>query len=178
VYGIIRQSEGNITVFSEPGAGSVFRCYFPRAVTSDGVAQFTAITPAPSRGAETILVAEDEAELRALMRRALERQGYHVLQAGDGAEALDVAANHDGPIHLLVTDVVMPRLSGKELAVRLLERRPGIRVLFISGYSDEAIERHGVLTPDSVYLEKPVSPDALSRTVRELLDTQLAVQAT
>jgi PAS domain S-box-containing protein len=178
VYGIIRQSEGNITVFSEPGAGSVFRCYFPRAATSDGMAQFTAITPAPSRGAETILIAEDEAELRALMRRALERQGYHVLQAGDGAEALDVAANHDGPIHLLVTDVVMPRLSGKELAVRLLERRPGIRVLFISGYSDEAIERHGVLTPDSVYLEKPVSPDALSRTVRELLDTQLAVQAT
>jgi signal transduction histidine kinase/ActR/RegA family two-component response regulator len=178
VYGIIRQSEGNITVFSEPGAGSVFRCYFPRAATPDGVAQFTAITPAPSRGAETILIAEDEAELRALMRRALERQGYHVLQAGDGAEALDVAANHDGPIHLVVTDVVMPRLSGKELAVRLLERRPGIRVLFISGYSDEAIERHGVLTPDSVYLEKPVSPEALSRTVRELLDAQLAVQAT
>jgi signal transduction histidine kinase/ActR/RegA family two-component response regulator len=177
VYGIVRQSEGNITVFSEPGAGSTFRCYFPHAMTPGGGAQLAVATPAPSRGAETILIAEDEAELRSLMRRSLERQGYRVLQAGDGAEALDVAAKHDGPIHLLVTDVVMPRLSGNELASRLVERRPGVRVLFISGYSDEAIEQHGVLTPDSVYLEKPVSPDALSRRVRELLDTELAVQA-
>ena len=178
VYGIVRQSEGNITVFTEPGRGSVFRCYFPVAGLVEAATHPATSTEASPRGAETILIAEDELELRALMRRALARQGYTVLEAGHGAEALDVAAAHSGPIHLLVTDVIMPGVSGTELAERLSRARPGLRVMYISGYSDEAIERHGVLTPDSVYLQKPVTPDALSHAVRNLLDGELVSRET
>jgi len=176
VYGIVRQSEGNITVFSEPGCGSTFRCYFPAAVAIAPADPVASGPPVASRGAETILLAEDEAELRALLMRALQSQGYAVLEASHGAEALDVAAGHDGPIHLLVTDVIMPHLSGTEVAERLVDQRPGLRVLFMSGYSDEAIERHGVLTPDSVFLQKPVSPESLARAVRGLLDAELVTQ--
>ncbi len=174
VYGIVRQSEGNITVFSEPGEGTTFRCYFPAAVVVKALEQATPSTALARRGAETILLAEDESELRALLLRALQYQGYHVLEASHGEEALAVAGNHDGPIHLLVTDVIMPHRSGKEVAERLSEERPGLRVLFMSGYSDEAIERHGILTPDSVYMQKPLSPESLARAVRDLLDAELA----
>jgi CheY-like chemotaxis protein len=174
VYGIVRQSEGNITVFSEPGRGAIFRCYFPPVVAEHPHESAAGDVPTPARGAESILIAEDEVELRELMRRALSRQGYAVLTAPDGAAALELAARHAGSIDLLVTDVVMPHLSGSELAQQLTLQRPGLRTIFISGYSDEAIERHGVLAPDSVFLQKPVSPDALSRAVRDLLDAELA----
>jgi CheY-like chemotaxis protein len=177
VYGIVRQSDGNITVFSEPGEGSTFRCYFPPVRAPELAPAPMAVAAGPARGAETILIAEDELELRELMRRALERQGYRVITASDGAVAVEMAAGHDGPIHLLVTDVVMPVLSGSELAQRLMAKRPGLRVIFISGYSTEAIDRHGVLAPDSVFLQKPVSPDALSHAVRDLLDSELPASA-
>jgi signal transduction histidine kinase/ActR/RegA family two-component response regulator len=170
VYGIVRQSGGSITVYSRPGEGCTFRCYFPPTGV-DITADSPAATPDDnSTGNETVLIAEDEGQMRTLLRRCLAGRGYTVLEASHGRDALDVAAAHDGTIHLLVTDVVMPHMSGKELAQRLLVARPGLRVLFISGYSDEAIERHGVLAPGSAFLQKPVRLDVLARTVRQILD--------
>jgi two-component system cell cycle sensor histidine kinase/response regulator CckA len=104
------------------------------------------------------------------MRRTLAGRGYDVLEASHGLEALELAQEHRGPIHLLLTDVVMPHLSGKDLAERLRASRPDVRVLFVSGHSDEAIERHGVLAPESAFLQKPIVPDALARMVRDILD--------
>ena len=124
-----------------------------------------------------MLVAEDEPQLRALVRRSLTERGYHVLEAADGRDALEVAAAHRGPIHLLVTDVVMPALSGNELAARLQAIHPGLRVIFVSGYSDDAIDRHGVLAPDSVFLQKPFMPDILAGAVRKLLDAEPAARS-
>jgi signal transduction histidine kinase/ActR/RegA family two-component response regulator len=169
VYGIVHQSGGSITVYSRPGEGCTFRCYFPPAVEPKSESVELAGNH-DSHGHETVLVAEDEEQMRVLLRRCLVSRGYQVLEASHGREALEVAARHDGPIDLLLTDVVMPHMSGKELAQRLRSQRPGLRVLFISGYSDEAIERHGVLAPDAVFLEKPMQPDVLARTVRQVLD--------
>ena len=160
VYGIVRQSGGSITVYSRPGEGCTFRCYFPPAVEPKDEFVESAGNH-DSHGHETVLVAEDEAQMRSLLRRCLASRGYQVLEASHGREALEVAARHDGPIDLLLTDVVMPHMSGKELAQRLRSLRPGLRVLFISGYSDEAIERHGGLAPDAVFLQKPMQPDVL-----------------
>jgi CheY-like chemotaxis protein len=174
VYGIVRQSAGNITVFSEPGCGATFRCYFPPVVEPSRSESDAAAPANASAGSETILIAEDEGQLRESMRRALQRRGYQVLEASHGREALEVAAGHAGPIDLLITDVVMPLVSGKELAERLQAERPGVRVLFVSGYASEAVERHGVLAPDSRFLQKPIAPDALARAARELLDAELA----
>jgi signal transduction histidine kinase/ActR/RegA family two-component response regulator len=169
VYGIVRQSGGSITVYSRPNEGCTFRCYFPPAVESKHDAR-ESTSGNDSGGHETVLVAEDEVQMRSLLRRCLESRGYHVLLASHGREALEVAARHDGRIDLLLTDVVMPHMSGKELAERLQSQRPELRVLFISGYSDEAIERHGVLAPGSVFLQKPMQPDIVARTVRQVLD--------
>jgi signal transduction histidine kinase/CheY-like chemotaxis protein len=175
VYGIVRQSGGSITVYSHPGEGATFRCYFPPVAGVEAAAP-PGPPVRPPTGSETVLVVEDEPQLRALMRRTLAGRGYAVLEAEHGRQALEIAAAHPGAIHLLLTDVVMPHLSGKELAERLLALRPGLRVLFISGYSDEAIERHGVLTPGAMYLQKPVLPDALARSVREVLDAEPAMR--
>src|SRR5262249_14986206 len=139
VYGIVRQSEGSITVYSEPGKGCTFRCYFPSASevsVAPAAATTTGTTPG---GTETVLLVEDEAQLRALMRRSLKALGYDVLEASHGLEALSVSGEHAAPIHLLVTDVVMPHLSGRELAERLQAARPDLRVLFVSGHTEEAI---------------------------------------
>ena len=169
VYGIVTQSEGVIAVKSSPGEGCTFRCYFPAASESVMLAPGRA-DPDLSKGSETILVAEDDAQLRALFKRTLGDRGYTVLAAANGVEALELAVAYEGTIHLLITDVVMPRMSGRETATRLRLLRPAVRLIFVSGYSDDAIERHGVLVPDSVFLEKPVPPDVLARTVREILD--------
>jgi len=169
VYGIVRQSGGVITVESAPGQGCTFRLWFPQCIEEAAGHGVAAVEP-PPRGSETVLVVEDEGQLRSLVRRALADLGYTVLVAANGLEALDVAAEHQGPIHLLVTDVVMPHLSGRELAVRLAASRPDMRVLFISGYTEEAIARHGVLAPGTVFLQKPVTPDRLARMVRDILD--------
>jgi CheY-like chemotaxis protein len=122
-----------------------------------------------------VLVAEDQPQLRALMQHGLAERGYRVLEAGDGREALDIAARHDGPIHLLLTDVVMPNMGGQELAERLLLARPSTRVLFISGYSDDAIWLNGVFGPQSAFLQKPVEPDVLARKIRDALDGESLV---
>ncbi len=122
------------------------------------------------RGSAEVLLVEDQEMVRDMVREALEMSGYAVLAASGGADALALAAGHRGPIHLLVTDVVMPGMSGRELAERLSTVRPTLRVLFMSGYTDDAISRHGILEEGVTFLQKPFTPDALSRKVRELLD--------
>ena len=125
---------------------------------------------APAAGTETILVAEDERLVRVLAQKVLERAGYRVLVGAGGADALALAERHDGPIHLLLTDVVMPEMNGRELARRLTARRPGVRVLYMSGYADEAVAQHGVLDPGTAFLQKPFTPEGLAKKVRGVLD--------
>ena len=171
VYGIIKQSGGFIWVYSELGRGSTFKIYLPRVeeVGTSSAAPAPAAAPAP-RGTETVLVAEDEPPVRAIARQVLERQGYTVLEAATAERALDIAAQYSGAIHLLLTDVIMPGMNGQELATRLAHVRPETRVIFMSGYTDDAVMRHGVLQPGSTYMQKPFTPDAIARKVREVLD--------
>ncbi len=170
VYGIVKQSGGFIWVYSELGVGTTFKIYLPRVEAAVDPASGRA-PPAPvARGSETVLVAEDEAPVRAVARHALERYGYRVLEAASAEAALDVAQRYSGPIHVLLTDVIMPGLSGRDLATRLAALRPETRVIYMSGYTDDAITRHGVLEPGFVFVQKPFTPDALARTVRDVLD--------
>ncbi len=170
VYGTVKQSGGFIWVYSEPGHGATFKIYLPRVDAPVESATPPAPVERPPRGSETVLLAEDEPAVRAIAQQVLERQGYTVLAAPSGADALALAAQHGVTIHLLLTDVVMPGMSGRDLADRLTAQRPGIRVLYISGYTDNAIVRHGMLEPGLAYLQKPFRPDALVRKVREVLD--------
>ena len=168
-YGIVKQSGGYIWVYSEVGRGATFKIYLPR------VDEPTEVVAAPPElgsvaGSETVLLAEDDALLLPLGRDVLKRLGYTVLEARTAADAVAVARAHSGVIHLLVSDVVMPGESGLQLARRLLEVRPNLRVLYISGYSDEAVVRHGLLDPGTTFLQKPFTPAVLARKVRELLD--------
>jgi signal transduction histidine kinase/CheY-like chemotaxis protein len=170
VYGIIKQSEGLIDVYSEPGLGTTFKIYLPRAV---GAADTRAPSPDPKsrhRGTETVLLVEDEDGVRTLARVALERLGYRVLAARHGGEALLLCERHPHPIHLLATDLVMPNMSGRELAERLRPLRPEMKVLYMSGYMDDAVVRHGILTAETPFLQKPYTPDALAQKVRDVLD--------
>jgi PAS domain S-box-containing protein len=169
VYGIVHQSGGFLWVYSEVGRGTTFKIYLPEVdapVSSTGDA---AATDLP-RGTETVLVAEDSEAVRAVTRQVLERQGYTVLEAPHGNAALALAAAHDGPIDLLLTDVVMPGLSGRQLADALTKLRPATRVLYASGYTDDAVVRHGVLEAGIAYLQKPFTIANLARKVRETLD--------
>ena len=168
VYGIVKQSAGFIWVYSEPGHGTTFKIYLPRVHEDPVAAQPAASTEV--RGTETIVVAEDAEGVRAVVQTVLRRNGYTVLPAPDGQTALDLVATHPEPIHLLITDVIMPGMSGRQLADRLRELRPGLKVLFVSGYTDDAIIRHGMLEPGIAFLQKPFTPESLTRKVREVLD--------
>jgi CheY-like chemotaxis protein len=171
VYGIVRQSGGFLAVDSELNRGSRFRIYFPRAEA--GQAEPVGSSPEPaSAGSGTVLLVEDEAGVRHLARAVLTRYGYRVLEAADGAEALRLAADHTEPIHLLLTDVVMPGMSGPELAARFRSLRPETQVLYASGYTDEAIVHHGVRDDSVPFLQKPFEPDDLVRRVRALLEAK------
>ncbi len=170
VYGIVRQSGGQVAVSSTLGTGTTFRIHLPRVDSPVEPSRAAPPVALPAAGTETVLVAEDEQIVRVLIRKVLEQAGYTVLLAGGGAEALQLAERHTGPIHLLVTDVVMPGMSGRELARRLLERRPDTKVLYVSGYADVAVERHGVLDPGTAFMQKPFSPSALAQRVRDVLD--------
>jgi PAS domain S-box-containing protein len=169
VYGIVEQSGGWVRVDSRPGEGSVFQVYLPRV---DGVAEAGAAAPPQvdlPGGAETVLVVEDQTEVRRLALRILKNNGYDLLEAANGPEALALSRSYPGPIHLLVTDVVMPGMTGRELATRLAETRPQIKVLYISGYTADAIGHEGVLDPGVAYLSKPFTPAQLAVRVREIL---------
>jgi CheY-like chemotaxis protein len=169
VYGIVKQSLGHIAVYSEPGHGTTFKVYLPRAGEE--------ATPVPTpagfsvpRGTETVLLVEDEDGVRSLARLALLSGGYNVLEASHGEEALALARGHAGPIHLLLTDVVMPKMGGRQLADLLSRERPETRVLFLSGYTGDAMVRHGVVETGTEFQQKPFTPLGLARKVREVLD--------
>jgi len=172
VYGIIRQSGGNIWVYSEPGEGTTFKIFLPRQLSATVATSIKpSLSPGRTRGTETILVAEDEAALNSIVRRALESAGYKVLVAANGEEALQVSTQYMDEIHLLLTDVVMPKLSGRTLGEELVKTRPMLRVIFMSGYTDEAIVHHGVLDAGTHFLVKPFTTADLTRKVREVLDS-------
>lgn len=170
VYGIVTQSGGNIWVYSEPGTGTVFKVYLPQLQEEIAPPQKVEAETTAPRGSETILLVEDEDVVRGLARQILEQAGYRVLDASGGEEAIRLCKERMEPIDLLLTDVVMPETSGKEIAQRLTQLRPATRVLFMSGYTDEAIVHHGVLDSDVEFIQKPFTPVALARKVREVLD--------
>ena len=169
-YGIAKQSGGLITVQSAPGRGSTFTIYLPRVDEPLEGIRATPQTGLPLARSETVLVVEDEPAVLALSARALRAAGYAVLEAVRGPDALELAAGHPGPIELLVTDVFLPQLNGREVADRLRRSRPGLRVLYVSGFSDEVLGQGGPLEPGVAFLAKPFSTDALVRKVREVLD--------
>jgi CheY-like chemotaxis protein len=170
VYGIVKQSGGHLSVYSEPGHGTSFRLWFPRLDSESHIPE-SAEAALPLGGRETVLLCEDEVMVRQLVRTVLEMQGYTVLEASDGASALRAAAEHTGPIHLLLTDVVMPGgMSGKDVAEQISALRPDVKILFMSGYTDDAIVHHGVLEEGTAFIHKPFVPTALARKVREVLD--------
>jgi PAS domain S-box-containing protein len=169
VYGIVKQAGGDVTVHTRVGAGTTFTIFLPAVPETAKPVESGALRLAP-RGAETVLLTEDAEAVRKLVRRALEMQGYTVLEAGTGADAERAVDAHPGPVHLLVTDVVMPDLNGRELADAIRARRPGVKVLYISGYTDDAVVRHGVSEAADAFLQKPFTPLSLARKVREVLD--------
>ncbi len=175
IYGIIMQSGGRIVCSSEIGKGTTFRIYFPRVMQDESVS-----APLPTRteaagGSETVLVVEDEGLVRKLVRTILESRGYLVLEAEGGEEAFHVCRSHRGPLHLLITDVVMPRMKGKDVADRLRSIYLEMKVLYMSGYTADMIDQYGVLEPEVEFLQKPFSPLDLMNKVRVLLDGQPAV---
>ena len=169
VYGIVKQSGGHIAAYSEPGRGAAFKVYLARV---DGQIEEKPSKDTDRRirtGTETILVVEDEAPVRKLLSQVLRRQGYTLIEAATGIDALEALSKHPEPIHLMVTDVVMPGMSGRELARKIEPLRPGLRVLYISGYTEDAIVHHGELDPGTAFLPKPFTPAALAKKVREVL---------
>ena len=169
VYGIVKQSGGDIWVYSEPGQGATFKVYFPRIEEAVSDAEGPA-APAARSGSEIVLVVEDERSVRELIAEMLKQQGYTILVATGPLEAARIGAEHPGGIDLLVTDVVMPKMSGRQLAEQMLHGRPDMKVLYLSGYTENAIVQHGVLDRDVAFLAKPFTQGALANKVREVLD--------
>ncbi|MEO8621996.1 MAG: PAS domain S-box protein [bacterium] len=170
VYGIVKQNGGQIAVYSEPGRGTSFKMYFPRFDEVSAERELPSATPELAGGTETILLVEDQPAVLEIARTVLVRTGYRVVEASDGHHALDLASKHNGRIDLLVTDVVMPRMNGRELADQFSRLRPRAGILFVSGYTDDAIVLHGVLEREMHFLQKPFTPAALLRKVRMVLD--------
>lgn len=170
MYGIVKQSGGDIQLYSEEGQGTTFKIYLPRTQETPQVWTRPQAREELPAGTETILLVEDDEEVRGLARRVLEIQGYQLLEARTAEEGLRRAAGHAGPIHLLLTDVVLPGLGGKALAEQLLTVRPGLKVIYMSGYTDNAIAHRGVLERGVRFLQKPFSPGKLIRQVRRELD--------
>ncbi|MFN2387385.1 MAG: response regulator [Thermoanaerobaculia bacterium] len=169
VYGITKQSGGYIWVYSEPGLGTSFKIFLPRSAY-EPAADSDLEWAGPARGSETVLLVEDEPAVQAVVLKILARYGYKALVASTPEQALQVRSEYPGTIDLLLSDVVLPQMSGREVATAVARRRPGIRVLYISGYTDDAIVQHGILEPGTAFLQKPFTPHALSRKVREVLD--------
>jgi len=174
VHGIVTQSDGSIAVETAPGRGTTFRIHLPRVDAPVADADEPGVETDVPRGSETVLLVEDETSLREIVRESLESSGYVVLSARDGAEAMEMCADRDLTIHLVLTDVVMPRMSGRELADRLRATRPDIAILYMSGYTDDAVLRHGVLAEDMAFVHKPFTGAVLARRVRDVLDGRAA----
>lgn len=172
VYGSVKQSGGFVMVESEPGVGSSFSIYLPRVHDADETRLTAELDTSPA-GSATVLLVEDEDAVRRLASRVLSRSGYLVLTAASGDAAMEIAARFEGTIDLLLTDVVMPGMSGRELAEQLMPQHPGMRLLYASGYTEDAIVRHGVSSLEMAFLEKPFTPNGLLRKVREVLDAPL-----
>jgi CheY-like chemotaxis protein len=170
VHGIIKQSDGHIAVYSEPGQGTVFKIYLPEVDAIRAARKSQPGFAERPKGNETILLVEDEEAVRKYTRHALETSGYTVLDAAHGGEAARLADKYHGAIHLLVSDVVMPEMGGRLLAEHLVATRPGIKVLLLSGYTNDAIVRHGVLEAEMAFLQKPFTSVALANKVREVLN--------
>jgi CheY-like chemotaxis protein len=173
VYGIVKQSGGHIWVYSEPGKGTSFKVYFPAAHEKSAEVS-NPVLPLIQSGGETILVAEDEEPIAALVQDILSARGYKVLVALTVDEAIRLSEQKTENIHLLLTDIVMPKFSGKELARRIRQTRPSMKVLYMSGYTNDTIVHHGVLEDSTEFLEKPFTPSVLARRVREVLDGRSA----
>src|SRR5262249_40317724 len=162
-------SGGHVAVYSEVGQGTTFKVYLPRVGQRPAVGKSLPGLAAMPRGSETVLLVEDEDGVRALTRHTLQGCGYTVLEARDGAEAVRVAGQRQGRIALLLTDVVLPRMSGREVAEHLGSVQPGLKVLFLSGYTDDAVVRHGILEAEVAFLQKPFTPASLAAKVRAVL---------
>jgi CheY-like chemotaxis protein len=171
VFGIVQQSGGRIWVYSELGKGTTFKIYLPRA-RAEQRPSVPAPEPEALRGNETILLAEDEDQVRGAARDILERLGYRVLEARNAGEALLICEKHRGAIDLLLTDVVMPQMGGRELVMRLTQTRPDLRVLLMSGYTEKAGLHHGILESGVAYLQKPFTPETLGRRVRQVIEAR------
>jgi CheY-like chemotaxis protein len=172
VYGVVKQSGGYIWVDSEPGKGASFQIFLPRIEENVSVVAASTLPAENLQGTETVLLVEDADALRKLARSFLVEHGFDVLTASNGEEGIEVAKNYAGPIHLLLTDVVMPGMNGRALANHLLAKRPDMKVVYISGYTDSFIAGHGVLEPGTHLLHKPFTEDALIRKIREVLDAR------
>jgi nitrogen-specific signal transduction histidine kinase/ActR/RegA family two-component response regulator len=170
VYGIIKQSGGNIWAYSEPSLGTTFKIYLPRVEKSAKVYKPKARPSTAPGGTETILLVEDEEAVRTMVSRILQNKGYTVLEARQGVEAIEICERYHDSIHLMVTDVIMPQMSGRELAERLAPLLPDMKVLYMSGYPDNTIVQHGVLEAGTAFLQKPFTLNALELKVREVLD--------
>ena len=171
VYGVVKQSNGFIWVYSEPGKGTTFKTYFPEKEGADIKSATAHRTESGFRGTETILIVEDETAVRTLACRILEDRGYTVLKARESSEALRLAKEYSGEIQMVITDVVMPGLSGPRLVSGFEAERPGIKALYISGYTDNAIVHHGILDSNVAFLQKPFTVEGLARKVRDVLDS-------
>ena len=172
VYGIVKQSGGYVWLYSEPAHGTTVKIYFPEvsAAAAFATTEHRAASKEAERGSETILLVEDEEAVRALTSRILQKQGYNVIAAQHGREAMDIATREEGHIDLVLTDIVMPGINGRGLVERLNGIRPGIKSLYMSGYTDDDIVRRGFIEPSKRFLQKPFTTDLLLQTVRQVLD--------